>query len=187
MRIATAHVTSLSPYSQSKALSTPRNDREKHDEYEKRIWRERIHSDANGMCFIPPTSPRIMIAESARFTPRTGPTGGKSTWTKNFEAGLMCIDPIPLGVHRDEVDGEWLFVPSNGKRGGGTRVWKCFPLFPQWHGDFIFQIFDDSITQEIFELYLKEAGAFIGIGRFRPRNLGYYGRFKIDGVTWDTL
>lgn len=184
MRQAVAHLESISPYSQSKPFMSERGKREAHDEFEKRVWRERMHSDPNGMCYIPPTAPKIMIAEAAKFTPRTGPTGGKSTWTKNFEAGIMVVDPIPLNAVRDEVKGEWVHVPSNGQRGGGKRVWKCFPFFPSWSGDCIFQIFDDSITEDIFDLYLREAGAFIGLGRFRPRNLGHYGRFKVNGIDW---
>lgn len=187
MRQAIAHLESLSPYSQSRPVVSEKKEREKSDVYEERTWKERMHVDSNGMCFIPPTAPKLMIAEAAKFTPRIGPTGGKSTWTKNFEAGIMVIDPIPLGVHKDDVQGEWVFVPSNGQRGGGKRVWKCFPLFPNWKGDFIFQVFDDSIAEDIFSLYLKEAGAFIGLGRFRPRNMGFYGRFKINGIDWVTM
>lgn len=187
MRLAVAHVESLSPYSQSKPTVTPKGEREKHDEYEKRVWRERMHYGPDGMCFIPQTAPKIMIAEAAKFTPRIGPTGGKSTWTKNFEAGIMVVDPIPLNAHKDKVEGEWVFVPADGRRGGDKRIWKCFPVFPEWKGDFIFHVLDDSITEDIFALYLKEAGAFIGLGRFRPRKMGYYGRFKVNGIDWETL
>jgi hypothetical protein len=34
----------------------------------------------------------------------------------------------------------------------------------------------------VFEHHLHEAGKFIGIGRFRPRNNGFYGRFDVLGV-----
>ena len=33
--------------------------------------------------------------------------------------------------------------------------------------------------------HLKEAGQFIGLGRFRPRKNGYYGRFEIVSIAWE--
>jgi hypothetical protein len=182
MRIAKATLSSISPYSQNKAITETRGKRESHDEFERRCWKERVHYDDQGMAYIPPMSFKNMIAESAKFTPRIGPSGGKSTWTKNFEAGILVLDPVPLGVHRDDVQGEWLHLPANGKRGPGPRVWKYMPVFSSWHGTVIFHLVDDAITAEIFQTYLIEAGTFIGIGRFRPRNNGFYGRFRVDGL-----
>ena len=184
MRIARCHLTSISPYSQSKMIRAERGERETDKEHEKRVWRERSHYNAEGQCYIPPTAFKNMIAEAAKFTPRTGPTGGKSTWTKNFEAGILVVDPLMLGVHVDEMQSEMLNVPSRGRPGPGPRVDKIFPLFEKWSGWVEFLVYDDSITEEIFELYLREAGSFIGVGRFRPRNRGFYGRFKIDKIEW---
>jgi len=109
---------------------------------------------------------------------------GKSTYTKHFEAGLLVMDPLVLPIKRDDVEGEWLFVPSDGKRGSGKRVDRCFPLIREWSGDVTFYVLDDIITPEVFEEHLRQAGNFIGIGRFRPRNNGYYGRFKVKKVVW---
>lgn len=96
------------------------------------------------------------------------------------------LEGLPLGVKKDDVEGEWLFVPASGRRGDGKRVQKCFPLFRTWKGDVTFHILDDVITQQIFEQHLRDAGNFIGVGRFRPRNNGYYGRFKVVGLKWAT-
>ena len=67
-----------------------------------------------------------------------------------------------------------------------TRCQKCFPKITKWSGEITFYILDETITQDVFEEHLAEAGNFIGIGRFRPRNNGYYGRFKVDKVDWST-
>lgn len=184
MRVVTAELESTSPYSQSKAYEVPKLEREGHDEYEKRTWRERCHVDKNDHIFIPNTSLKNCIAEAAKFTPRKGPSGGKSTWTKNFEAGVMVMDGISLPIKKADVQPERLFVPADGKRGGGKRVWKYFPFIPEWKGRVEFLILDDSITEDVFRLYLSEAGTFIGLGRFRPRNNGYYGRFKVNSLKW---
>jgi len=42
-----------------------------------------------------------------------------------------------------------------------------------------FYILDEIITKEVFERTLTMAGQFIGIGRFRPQNNGFYGRFEV--------
>ena len=94
------------------------------------------------------------------------------------------MDTVPLNVKKDDVPGEWYFVPSDGRRGGGSRVKKCFPVIREWSGDVTFHILDDTITQDVFEHHLSEAGKFIGIGRFRPRNNGFYGRFKVDNIKY---
>ena len=41
----------------------------------------------------------------------------------------------------------------------------------------------EELTPVEFHI-LREAGKFIGIGRFRPRNNGYYGRFDVESVDW---
>jgi hypothetical protein len=113
------------------------------------------------------------------------PGKGKNTYTKHLESGLLVTDNLVLPIHKDEVKGEWIFVPSDGRRGGGKRVWKCFPLIEQWKGDVVFHILDDTITEDVFEHHLRQSGQFIGIGRFRPRNNGYYGRFKVNEIVWE--
>ena len=40
----------------------------------------------------------------------------------------------------------------------------------------------ETITLSVFRKHLEEAGKFIGIGRFRPRNNGFYGRFEVKEI-----
>jgi hypothetical protein len=44
---------------------------------------------------------------------------------------------------------------------------------------------DDTITEEVFKSHLQQAGQLIGIGRWRPRNNGMYGRFVVNSMTWE--
>jgi hypothetical protein len=46
-------------------------------------------------------------------------------------------------------------------------------------------VLDETVTEEVFRNVLEQAGAFIGIGRFRPRNNGFYGRFKVEAIAWN--
>lgn len=184
MRTATVTLKSISPYSQSRYHGTEKQDKEIARDYEKRTWRERQHADENGQVFIPPMAFKNCLSEAAKFLSIQIPGKGKATYTKHFEAGVLVTDALTLPDRKDEVEGEWLFVPSDGKRGGGSRVEKCFPVIRNWSGDVTFYVLDETITPEVFEDHLRQAGQFIGIGRFRPRNNGFYGRFDVEKVAW---
>jgi len=186
MKIATAHLKSISPYSQSRhyAGEFPKEDKENHQDYEKRTWKNRLHTDKNGNVFIPPMALKNCISEAAKYLSIQIPGKGKATYTKHIESGLLIVDPLQLGIHKDEVDGQWLFVPSDGKRGGSSRVNKCFPIIREWEATATINILDDTVTKEVFEHILTESGKFIGMGFFRPRNNGFYGRFEVKKIEW---
>ena len=184
MRIAVATLKSVSPYSQSRPVQSIKTRDETHDEFEQRTWNERCHVDSKGIVFIPPMNFKNCIAEAAKYKSIQIPGKGKSTYTKHFEAGILCKEPLSLRIHIDKVVGERLFVPASGKRGDGKRVWKTFPVFAEWSGDVEFLILDEIIDEDTFRAHLVDAGQFIGIGRFRPRNNGFYGRFSVENVKW---
>lgn len=184
MIIATVELEGISPYSQSKHHVTKKNERELPKDYEERTWRERMHVNKDGYVFIPPMAFKNCIAEIAKFLGTQIPGKGKSTYTKHFEAGILVTDEVKLPFKKMDVQGEWLFLPSDGKRGSGTRVDKCYPVMPEWKATVIFYILDEIITQDVFRDHLEKAGQFIGIGRFRPRNNGFYGRFRVLKLDW---
>lgn len=185
MATAIATLRSISAYSQSRHYTTPKLEKESARDYEERTWRDRLHTNKVGEVFIPPMSFKNALSEAAKFLGIQIPGKGKSTYTKHFEAGVLVVDPLALGVRKDDVPGEWLFVPSDGVRGSGKRVDKCFPVIHQWGGQVTFHVLDETITKDVFLHVLTEAGKFIGIGRFRPRNNGFYGRFAVDKLEWD--
>ena len=185
MHIAIARLKSVSPYSQSRYHAIPCDPKETPDDHERRTWRERCHATDDGRIFIPPMAFKNCLSEAAKFLGKQIKGKGKATYTKHFEAGILVLEPLILPIRKDEVEGEWLFVPKDGVRGGGKRVMKCFPLIRQWEGDVTFHILDNLITEHVFLEHLEEAGKFIGIGRFRPRNNGFYGRFEVVDLKWD--
>ncbi len=187
MKTAIAHLKSVSPYSQSRHVNAdefPKLDKESARDYEKRGWRERCDVDDTGHIFMPPMAFKNALAEAAKYLSIQIPGKGKATYTKHVEAGILVVDPLPLPILKSEVEGEWLFLPSDGIRGSGKRVDKCYPVIRKWEGKVTFLIFDDTVTKDVFEHILSEAGKFIGIGRFRPRNNGFYGRFSVEKVDW---
>ena len=184
MKTAIADLRSVSPYSQSKYIREKKSRDVTHQEFEEQSWRQRLHVNEDGFVFIPPMSFKNCIAEAAKYKSIQIPGKGKSTYTKHFEAGILCFTPVVLPVKADDVQGEWLHVPSDGRRGGTTRVEKCFPVIPSWEADVEFMIVDDLIDKEVFQAHLEDAGRFIGVGRFRPRNNGFYGRFEVVKINW---
>ena len=184
MKTATAKLKSISAYSQSRFADIPKLDRESAEDHDLRTWRERCHFTQDGHVFIPPIALKNCLSEAAKYLSVRIPGKGKSTFTKHIEAGVICTEPIVLATTRETLEGETLFVPSSGKRGDGSRVNKCFPVIRQWSGTAVFLIVDEIITKAVLEDHLSKAGQFIGIGRFRPRNNGYYGRFAVESLTW---
>lgn len=187
MKIATAKLSSVSPYSQSRHHDMPKKDKERPDDYDERTWREHCHAGDDGQVYIPPMVFKNCLDEAAKFLAISIPGKGKATWTKHFEAGVLVIEPMPLGIAKADLVAERVFVDSNGRRNSGTRVWRKYPIVPKWAGTVTFHIIDNILTETIFAQHLREAGSLIGIGRFRPRNRGFYGRFKVDSVSWQDL
>lgn len=185
MRTAHCTLESISPYSQSRYHETPKINKELHDDYRKRVWREHLHYDQKGQVFIPPMTFKNCLTEIAKFLGMQIPGKGKSTYTKHFESGVMILEPGYLGIHKDEVQSETLFLPSDGIRGSGKRVLKTYPVIEEWKTSVTIYVADDLITEEVFRYHMEQAGTFIGIGRFRPSKNGYYGRFRLASLTWE--
>ncbi|WP_319419479.1 hypothetical protein [Pleurocapsa sp. FMAR1] len=182
-------IESLGTYSQNKPVSVEKNKKESHDDYEQRTWMYRMHWDDDDRVFIPPMAFKNCISEAAKYL--SIKTSGKATFTKHFKAGVLIVDPSVLKnpqkeqpILKDSVRGDRVFVPSNGIAGGGSRVWKTFPCIDAWKTSLTVLILDDIITESVFLEHINQAGHLIGVGRFRPINNGYYGRFKVNNHSW---
>jgi hypothetical protein len=187
MKTIIASVEGINAYSQSRSYDVDRLQGEGFEDYEKRTWRHRLHVDRNGEVFIPPMAFKNALAETAKFLALSVPGKGKATYTKHFEAGVLAVEPALLGIKAADVQCERLFVPADGRAGSGKRVHKYFPVIPAgWKADFTFLVFDETVLQTwpetgqtVFQFILERCGQFVGIGRFRPRNRGFYGRFLV--------
>jgi hypothetical protein len=188
MKIATCILESASPYSQSRIISpieVPKLEKEGHAEYDARTWRYRQHWDRRtGEVYIPPMAIKSALMEAAQYLGEKIPGKGQATWTKHFTAGVLCTEPVRLNTKWDETESESFMCHADGKRSCGTRVLRTFPVIREWQAEAKFMILDETITEPVFTRYLEEAGRFIGVGRFRPRNGGFYGRFGVIAVKW---
>lgn len=187
MKLVEVNLESLAPYSQSRMHDAPKLDRETADAYELRTWREKCTTDENGIICIPAMAFKQCLDASAKLLGIQIPGKGKSTYTKHFKAGVICETDVPLGVLKDEVPSVTINANSDGVRGSGKRVKRTFPIIQTWTGTARFAVFDDTVTRDVFERHLTEAGRFVGIGRFRPENGGLYGRFRPITFTWSEV
>lgn len=194
MHIATATLESTTPYSQSRPYEVPKKQKELAKDYETRTWQHRLHIKGgiqgdtvptDGEIVIPAMAFKNALSEAAKYLSMQIPGKGKATYTKHFEAGLQCLNTPELGITVADVRADDVFVPSDGRRGGGTRVWKTFPVIDKWSTAVQFLILDDTITEDVFKTHLQQAGQLIGIGRWRPRNNGMYGRFIVKELAWE--
>lgn len=183
MKTAVCKLKSLSPYNQSRQHFTEKKEKETHDAYENRTWKDKGHYDTEGNAYIPPMAFKGCIAEAAKMLSISIPGQGKSKYTKHFLRGVMVTDPLELGVSKDDVEPQWLSCDPQGRK-GGMGVLRAFPHYESWEGELQVHVLDDTITEEVFERVVKEAGSFVGIGQFRPANGGYFGRFEVESVKW---
>jgi hypothetical protein len=182
----TAKLSSTSPYSQSRFHNTPKNDGESPADWEQRTWKNRLHVIKNEVV-IPPMAFKNCLDGAAREMGRKIKGRGNKTWKKLFEAGIAVQQPVGLGITPDDVEGETLFLNADGKPGAGTRVERTYPRIETWIADVEFWVMNPEITKDVFCEHLNFAGLFIGIGRFRPENRGYYGRFEVGDITWEEV
>jgi hypothetical protein len=97
----------------------------------------------------------------------------------NMKAPLMYEGPRDLNKLRANID-EWsLTVAVVVQR---ARVMKCRPMFRDWAIEFDV-IYDESQVQEDDIITASQtAGNIVGIGAWRPKCKGEYGRFKSEVI-----
>jgi hypothetical protein len=191
MKIAHVQLKSTTPYSQARNIDKiehPEKPKEGKDAYEERTWHHRVHTDARGYVEIPSTAFTSSVKQAARRLQIQVPGKGKTQYTKYFEAGIDVPYGLTLPVTKQEILEkrlcDRLFVPSDGKPGGGKRVYRTFPRIDSWSGRVTFFVLDDMIREDVFTQVLRSAGLLVGIGRFRPENRGFYGRFQVVSLEW---
>lgn len=190
MRLCTADLKSITPYSQSKMVDQdiiPKRPKETAAEYDLRTWKDKATYTPDDLVAIPAMALKMAIDEAAKRLSIGIAGKGKQTYTKNFKSGQICEMDIPIGVSRDDLQSIRIWANADGRRGSGTRVRRTFPIINEWQGTAQFALLDDEIPNDVFERCLIEAGRLIGIGRFRPENGGMFGRFDVTKSSWQQL
>jgi len=182
MFTAEMKIVSTAPYSPSKMMPESKGGDEGWDVFERRMWMKKAHiSKEAGTVIIP------QIAFHKAITAGAGRLGmklvnkGKATYKGRFVSGIIVSAPLDTKQTLTEDDCIWISAHADGNKtasGRGTRVPRCFPILMSWAGALVIQVLDDAITLPILEEHVNYAGQFIGVGRWRPENGGYNGRFK---------
>lgn len=180
-----------SSYSQSAKHEEPFLDRESHEDYDNRTWREKCTTNKQGQVAIPAMALKQCIDSVAFKLGEKVPNRRGATFKSFFASGFFCDADVPIAngkiITKQDAESVRINAHSTGKRGSGSRVPRRFPVFHKWHGVAEFTILDDVITPEVFERHVKAAGMIVGIGRFRPENGGTNGRFRVTKVEWQEL
>jgi hypothetical protein len=179
-----------SPYSQSAEVDKAlKKDREGHDDFDERTWREKCTTNSEGQICIPAMALKQAI-DTAAYKVGMKVEGRRGATYKNFFAsGFFCEHDVPIAngkaLTKDAAECVKISANADGVRGSGKRVPRRFPQFPKWHGVAEFTITDDIITPEIFEHHVRAAGVVVGIGRFRAERGGTNGRFRATKFEWE--
>lgn len=185
MRVATIRVSSLTPYSQSRALQSEKRKEESHDEFDARVWPEHIYANASDEVFIPGAAIIQGMAAAASYLSKGGQLKkkGAATWAENFRCALAISKAPTIGQLAGDAKPERVFCHADGRRGSGKRVWRTFPIFDDWEATLTIHILDDTIPEDVLRQVVDAFGLFIGIGRYRPQNGGDLGRFEVKTLT----
>jgi len=175
-----------SDFCYGKHVAEKKTSEETHEQYEERTWKQKIHCDPDTQeCFIQPFAIKNGLESAAKWLSMGIPGDYKKTFTKRFTSGVLVYDRVSLSngnghkITQDKVVPLWLFVPSNGQRGGPKRVERVFPVLSKWSGVFEVVVLDEKITHEVLEKHLEAFGRFIGLGSMRVENGGVNGRFAV--------
>ena len=185
MLVCNATLRSISPISFGAPIITEMKTGEGHVAFAERTWQEKIHVDEKGRVFMPPSAIKICLETAAQSFVKMSIPGEKgATYSKRFKAGLLSLQPIIFFTgDRPATVADCrplkLFVPSDGKRGSGSRVWRFFPTLDSWQAQITLHVVDLKITEKVLETHLREAGKFVGMGSIRAEGGGVHGRFEV--------
>ncbi len=94
---------------------------------------------------------------------------------KNIVAGMFFVEPEKILLPKDFVIDKRSAVNKNIK----ARVISIRPRWDKWTAKFNLKIDNDTITDDTVKQIIENAGAYVGIGSFRPQCNGMFGRFVV--------
>lgn len=183
---ATFQVTGVTDLMFGKHVPEKKKDSETHEQREERLWKKKVPVTGDGQCYMNPFAVTNGLVTAAKWLKRK--VDGRSGYTGRFQSGvspsgkilLFKLDGSPLTI--DDVEPIPLFVPSSGKKGEGTRVFRIFPTVQEWIGRGSVIVFDGKIPEDQLYDHLVALGQFVGWGSMRVEGGGINGRFRVDDL-----
>ncbi len=126
-----------------------------------------LYKDEQGTIYVPATQIEGAIIKSASDFRIAGK--GKKTF-KDLAKSAIWVRPdcVPIEPQDWVLDERAVVVQK-------SRVLRYRPRWNQWRLKFDLQVLEDQFPEDILKQILDNAGAFVGIGDFRPR----FGRFIV--------
>lgn len=186
MRQFEATIEGFSYYSQSRRLpdSGPlaKKEDESWDDYEERVWKDKMHITKDGYVELPAMAIKQAIDKAAADAGEKIKGRGNKTWGKIFTGGVMVLEDVKLNVKATDVEHKTFSCDPGGAKADDARrrVNRTFPMIPPgWKGKVKILVSNASIPADKVELYLRNAGVSVGVGRFRPSKGGNNGMFHV--------
>lgn len=151
---------------------------ERNDVAQEDLIRAEYHCYRNdkGKCYIPSDQLRGALIGAGSYV--KAKVGGRSKSMKILVAATFLPTPDQILLPDFDAIDKRSAVNKNVK----ARVMVIRPKWTNWTADFTLEVHEDSITKETVSELLKVAGAYVGIGSFRPTNNGMFGRFEIESI-----
>ena len=199
----TADLVGITTLTFGRMLQSERLNGESADVHDKRCWKERCHALKDGRVIWPGIAFKLGLEQAAKMRMDKVPGKKSSTFTARFKTGVM-VDPTapPTVVYQldgtkedavtiEGITGRSIYVPSDGRRGGTTRVPRIFPeVDPKWVIHLSLMIVDADLIEhsDVITRTLETAGLQIGIGCNRPGTSGGdHGIFLVETPMFEVV
>ena len=186
IKMATCTLEGRSPLVFGGPVMETRQEGESYEQYEERTWRLKAIEDKDGIYLDPYAAKQCLLGSVAYAGEKVAGMRNRG-WKSFYTAGVLCVEKVRVDATRDDLIKMAKFIPSDGRVGGGTRVWKFFPTLPEWQATVTYLVIEPKIWGDAkrFERYVQMAGDFVGFGVWAPRRNGWYGRFEVKKIDWD--
>lgn len=105
--------------------------------------------------------------------------GNSKKSMKNIVAGMFFIEPDNIYCLDKNIE---IDKRSAVNKNIKARIICIRPKWNKWNATFKLLIDNDTVTIETIKEIITAAGAYVGIGSFRPTANGSFGRFELDSI-----
>ena len=133
---------------------------------------DKLYLNSDGTPYIPNTYFKGALVESGKNFKIAGK--GKATFSKLIGSTVM-VEPEAIAL-----DGEWVkysIAGVNPNTRGRMMIHR--PRFDKWACEFRIVLQDEGIDIASLKEILDYAGAYVGVGDWRPQKKGMFGKFIV--------
>lgn len=170
----------LDPATKAHSKLTSKKNKTEDDHYEiaRSEWQGGLYFDEKLGPYLPGDNLRSCLVEGAKLN-KKGPEVQQGT--------IMMANKLRLEYPGPRtVEGLWGDSRFRDARSvvisGRSRLMRYRPVFPDWSVTFTLGYDPEKIDAEKIVFFAENAGRFIGIGDFRPKKGGTFGRFEVEAL-----